>query len=106
MFERVSQSLKYDSKKILVHKQIYKHIRECGSSLYVGLAHAVPLTNTKFQPLLLLTQAGMPYTNTHKHRTSLFKSTLTFMGPAKRWKYLSAARQKCEIVAILQHLSM
>ena len=36
----------------------------------------VPPTNTKFKPLLLPTQTGMPYTNTHKHRTSYFKSTL------------------------------
>ena len=59
-------------------------IREYGSTLYVGLACAVPPTNTNFQPLLLPTQVSMPYTNTHKHRTSYFKSTLTFMGPAKR----------------------
>ena len=58
-------------------------IREYCSILYVGLAHAVPPTNTNFQPLLLSTQVGMPYTNTHKHRTSYFKSTLTFIGPAK-----------------------
>ena len=61
----------------------YLIIRECGSTLYVGLAHAVPPTNTKFKPLLLLTQTGMPYTNTHKQRTLYFKSTLTFLGPAK-----------------------
>ena len=68
-------------KKINIY--IY-HIRECGSecssTLYVGLAHAVPPTNTKFKPLLLLTQAGIPYSNTHKHGTSYFKSTLTFLG--------------------------
>ena len=45
-------------------------IIECGSTLYVGLAHAVPPTNTKFKPLLLPTQAGMPYTTTQKCRTS------------------------------------
>ena len=78
-------------------------IREYGSTLYVGLAHAVPPTNTNFQPLLLLTQVGMPCTNTHKYRMSYFKSTPTFMGPAKRWKSLSAARQKWEILAILHH---
>ena len=78
-------------------------IREYGSTLYVWMAHAVPPTNTKFQPLLLPTQAGISYTNTHKHRTSYFKSTLTFMGPAKRWKGLSAASQKREILAILHH---
>ena len=59
-----------------------RHVRECGSTLYLyaGLAHAVPPTNTKFMPLLLPTQAGMPYANIHKHRTSYFKSTLTFLG--------------------------
>ena len=60
-------------------------------------------TNTKFKQLLLPTQAGMPYTNTHKHRTSYFKSTLTFLGPAKRWKSICAARQKPEILAVLHH---
>ena len=75
-------------------------IREYGSTLYVWLARAVPPTNTNFQLLPLQTKAGMPYTNTHKHRTSYFKSTLTFMGPAKSWKSLSAARQKRQILAI------
>ena len=84
--------------------QFFIIIKESGSTLYVGLAPAVPPTNTNFQPLLLLsTQAGMPYTNTHKHRTSYFKSTITFIGPAKRWKCLSEARQKREILAILHH---
>ena len=68
-------------------------IRECSSTLYVGLAHAVPPINKKFKPLLLPTQAGMPYTNTHKHRTSYFKSTLTFLGPAKFWKSICAAHK-------------
>ena len=31
-----------------------KYIRECDNTLYVGLAHAVPQTNTKFKPLLRL----------------------------------------------------
>ena len=59
-------------------------IRECSSTLYVGFAHVVPPTSTKFKPLLLPTQAGMLYTNTHKHRTLYFKSTVTFIGPGKR----------------------
>ena len=67
------------------------------------MVNAVPPTNTKVQPLLLPTQAGWPYTNTHKHRTSYFKSALPFMGPAKRLKCLSAARQKREIIVILHH---
>ena len=61
-------------------------IRECGSTLYVRLQHAVPPTNTKLKPLLLPSQAGMLYTNTHKHRTSYFKPTLSFLGPAKCWR--------------------
>ena len=75
-------------------------IREYGSTLFVVLAHAVPSTNTKFKPLLLPSQVGMPYKNTLKHSTAYFKSTLTFLGPAKRWKSISAARQKSEILVI------
>ena len=66
-------------------------IREYGSTLYVGLARAFLPTFTNFQQLLLPTQAGMPYKNTHKHRKLNLKSTLTFMGPAKHWKWFSAA---------------
>ena len=76
------------------------YVRKCGITLYVGLQHAVPPTNTKFKPLLLPTQADIQYTNTHKHRTSYFKSTLTFLGPAKCWRSISADRQKREILAI------
>ena len=83
-------------------RQIYRHIyiRKCGSTLYVGLQHAVPPTNTKVKPLLLPTQMGIPYRNTHKHRTSYFKSTRIFLGPAKRGKTISATRQKTEILHI------
>ena len=77
------------------------NIRECGCTLYVGLAFAVPPTNKKFKSSLLPTQTGIPYTNTHKHRTSYSKSTLTFLGPAKLWKCLSAAQQNPEILAVL-----
>ena len=73
-------------------------IREYGSTLYVGLARAVPPTNTNFQPLLLPTQAGMPYISTEHHSPSLHSH-----GPAKRWKCLSAAHQKRQILAILHH---
>ena len=75
-------------------------IKECGSTLYVGLQHVVPPTNTNFKLLLLQTQVGVPYRNTHKHRTSYIKSTLTFLGPAKRWKSNSTDRQKQEILVI------
>ena len=67
-------------------------IRECGSTLY-RLEHVVPPTNTKFRLLLLQTQAGMPYTNTHKHKISYFKSKRIFLGSPKHWKSISAARQ-------------
>ena len=79
------------------------YIRECDNTLYVELQHAVPPTDTKFKPLLLQTQAGVPYINTHKHRTSYLKSTLTFVGPAKCWKSNSTDRQKREILAFLHH---
>ena len=59
--------------------------------------------HTKFKPLLLPTQAGIPYTHTHKHRTSYFKSTLTFLGPAMRWKSISSKRQNREILVVLHH---
>ena len=35
---------------------IFLVIRECGSTLYVGLAHAVPPTNTNFRLTFLLTR--------------------------------------------------
>ena len=37
---------------------IVKGFRECGSTLYVGLACAVPSTNTNFRLTFLLTQAS------------------------------------------------
>ena len=88
--------------KTVISCDLFIIIRECSSTLYVGLAHAVPPTNTKFKPLLLPTQAGMPYTNTHKHRTSYCKSTLTFLGP-ECWKSICAARQKPVSLAFLHH---
>ena len=35
---------------------IYIYIRECGSTLYVGLARAVPPNNTNFRLTFLLTR--------------------------------------------------
>ena len=40
----------------LVMGTIFLVIRECGSTLYVGLARAVPPTNTNFRLTFLLTQ--------------------------------------------------
>ena len=74
----------HEAMRVQLNEQVFTNIREYGSTLYVGLAHACPPTNTKFKPLLLPTQTGMPYTNTHNHRTSYFKSTLHL------WVQLSA----------------
>ena len=70
-------------------------IGECGSTLYVGLANAVPPTNTKFKPLLLPTQTGMPYTSTEHHISSLHShfwvqpsSGSAFPQPDKNEKFL------------------
>ena len=76
-------------------------IRECGITL-CRVVTCDPSTNTKFKPLLIPTQMGMPYTNTHKYRTSYFKSRPTFLGPAKLWKFLSTG-QKPEIVVVLHN---
>ena len=50
-------------------------IRECGSTLYVGLACAVPLTNTNFRLTFLLTD----FMKTYLYRASNLKSTITFL---------------------------
>ena len=47
------------------------YIRECGSTLYVGLQHVVPPTNTKLKPLLLPTQVTQTLTSTEHHISSL-----------------------------------
>ena len=60
----------------------------------------VPPTNAKFKPLPHPTEAGICNRNSYKERTSYFKSTLTFLGLAKPWKSISAARQNLEILAI------
>ena len=61
-----------------------------------GLVRAVQPTNTKFQPLLLPTLAGMPYTNTQEHHISSLHSYLwvqlssgsAFLQPDKNGKFL------------------
>ena len=50
----VSRSLKYDSLFFFVDKHIY--IRECSSTLYVGLTRAVSPANTNFRLTFLLTR--------------------------------------------------
>ena len=64
----------------------------------VGLALAVPPTNT-FNPLLLPTQTGMPYTNTHNHI-----SIYTYIsGFSQALEVPFPAGQNPEILEILHH---
>ena len=65
-------------------------------SLYKGLQHAVPSTNTKFKPLLLPTQAGIPYTNAYKKRTLYFMlhSHFIFLFCPIQMRFLRAPRVK------------
>ena len=69
-------------------------IREYGSTLYVGLARAVPPTNTNFQPLHLLIQA-LCHTSTERHISSLYSHLWVqlsvgsaFPQPVKKDKFL------------------
>ena len=73
-------------------------IREYSITLYVGLAHAFPPTNTKFKPLLLPTQwvcHTQALTSTEHHISSLqshFRGQLSagssFLPPDKNRKFL------------------
>ena len=73
-------------------------IKEYGSTLYVGLARAVPPANTKFQPLLLPTQRvcrTQTLTNTEHHISSLhshlwvqLSAGSSFPKPDKNGKFL------------------
>ena len=49
-------------------------LSESAVTLYVGLQHAVPPININ-SSITSPDSSGIPYTNTHKHRTSYFKST-------------------------------
>ena len=99
--KNIRKQIEFAQKKLYYKSKGLDIIREC---YYAGWQHAVPPTNTKFKLLLLPIQAGIRYTNNYKHRTSYFKSALTFQGQAKRWKSISAARQNLEILAIFHHV--
>ena len=61
---------------------------------YVGLRHAVhPLIQNSSRYISRLKWVYSTQTLTSTE-TSNFKFTLTFLGQAKRWKSISAARQK------------
>ena len=49
-------SLKFLLTRALPETDVRIDIRECGSTLYVGMAHPAPPTNTNFQITFLLTQ--------------------------------------------------
>ena len=69
-------------------------IKECSSTLYVGLQHAVPPTNTKFKPLLLSIQVGICYTLHKRLQAQNIKvQVYTHISLAKRWKSISEAPQ-------------
>ena len=82
----------------------FQHLAVPGSTLYVGLQHALPPTNTKFKPLHLLT--GIRYTTTYNQTALYFKSTLTFLGLAKRWKSISASHTKPENSCDFFHIQL
>ena len=95
LFGNYNNTLFYYCIHVFKHPRLLNqlsYIREYGSTLYVGLAHAFPPTNTKFKPLLLPTQTVRPYRNTHKHRTSHFWVQLSsgslFLPPDKNRKFL------------------
>ena len=57
----------------------YFVIRVCGSTLYVGLACAVPPTNTNFRLTFYLTRLQEALMKTYLYRASNSKSTITFL---------------------------
>ena len=59
------------------------YIKECGSTLYVGLQQKTPPANTKFRPSFLRTPAVTLYTKPYMQKASYLKSTVTFLVSAK-----------------------
>ena len=55
------------------------HIRECSSTLYVGLARAVPPTNTNFRLTYLLSRLQQALYETYLYRASNLKCTITLL---------------------------
>ena len=55
------------------------YIRECSSTLYVGLAHTAPPTNTNFRLTFLQTRLRRLSMKTYLYRASNLKSTITFL---------------------------
>ena len=77
------------------------HIREYGSTLYVGLARAVSPTNTNFRLTFLLTRLQEAlYEDLAVYRTSNLTSTITFLAFNSYRKSISGAREKPSILAI------
>ena len=62
------------------------------SAVALGLQYAIPPTNTIFKPLLLRTQAGIPYTSIEHHISSLHSNLFS---PAKRWMFRLTKTENC-----------
>ena len=70
--------------------------------VYVGLSHTAPPTNTKFNPLLLMTQAGIPYikiTSTENHISSIHS-----LSGSRRWNPFLLTDTTRKLVQFLYHL--
>ena len=78
------------------------YIRECASTLYVGL-HVVPPTNTKSS--CYFSQLKRVYrTQKSQAQNIIFKVYTHISGSIAKWcKYISAADKKPEILAISSH---
>ena len=65
-----------------------------------SIEHHISSLHSHLSPKLLQTQVGIPYTNTHKHRTSYFKYTLTLLGSVSAGSPILQTEKKREILAI------
>ena len=63
---------------ILINFQL-GYIRECGSTLYVGLAHTAPPTNTNFRLTFLLPRLQEALYGDIPYRALNLNSTITFL---------------------------
>ena len=65
--------------KTVVSCDLFIMIREGSSTLYVGLAHTVPPTNTNFRLTFLITRLQRALLKTYLYRASNLKSNITFL---------------------------
>ena len=67
--------------RVVNFERIYIYIRECGSTLYVGLVHAVSPTNTNFRLTFLLTRLHEALYEDYLYRASNLKSIPSLFWP-------------------------